>query len=140
MNNYKSNFERYIAECLEEAEIDFTYESYTYTFEVPEPGKLSCGSCGSRDILRTKSYTPDFFLKNGIIIETKGKCLTKHRREFEAFKDAFPDEDFRILFIRNNLLRKKGLYRYGDWAEKVGIPYAIGELPQEWIKECIEEK
>lgn len=133
--SYKSKFERQIAKDLKEAGVKFKYEAYTYTFQVQEPGKLSCGDCGSTDILREKSYTPDFFLSSGIVIETKGKCLAVHRREFEAFKDAFPEVDFRLVFIRNNLLQRRGKQRYGDWAEKVGIPYAIGGIPQEWLDE-----
>lgn len=131
---YRSAFEERLAQQLEEAGVEFEYEKYTYTFDVPVGQRLVCDECGGNSIVREKRYTPDFFLPNGMVIEAKGKLLAEHRRVFEAFKLAFPEEDFRLIFMRDNLLRKRGKHRYSDWARSAGIRYSIGRIDPEWLE------
>lgn len=84
------------------------------------------------------TYTPDFTVEEAgdkvFFIEAKGHFDYQARRKMEAVKKAHPDKDIRILFQRDNYLRKRGKMKYSDWATKHGFTFAVGEnLPKEWF-------
>lgn len=91
----------------------------------------------------THSYTPDFVLPNGIIIEAKGIWDGKDRTKHLAVREQWPDLDIRFVFMRNQPLvtsrrkspRKRPAKTYADWCEEHGFLYAIGQVPEEWINE-----
>jgi len=113
--DYKSKFEAKIAANLIKRKVNFKYElwSYPYTLE--------------------KWYTPDWFLPGGVIVETKGKFTSADRTKMLIIKEEFPDLDIRLVFMRDNYLRKGSKTKYSDWARKHGYTYAIGDIPDEWI-------
>jgi hypothetical protein len=86
-----------------------------------------------------RSYTPDFFLSNGIIIETKGLFTAANRKTMVAVMEQHPDIDLRLVFMRNNKIHRKSTMRYADWASKNGFKYSIATIPDEWIKEPIDD-
>jgi hypothetical protein len=112
---YKSKFEQKIAKQLEDRGIKFDYEYASYGY------------------ILNKKYTPDFFLPNGIIIETKGKFTSEDRRKHLAIKARYPELNIRFVFMRDNPIHKGSKVRYSDWAKSQGYQYAIGEVPEEWI-------
>ena len=82
-------------------------------------------------------YIPDFVVrfKDGrvIFIETKGYLRPEDKKKMRLIKQQHPKLDIRIIFQKNN--RFKGSQTtYSDWADKMGIPWAIGEVPKEWLK------
>lgn len=90
------------------------------------------------DYVLRRKYVPDFIVEKGkkrIYIETKGYLRPEDRAKLLAARDQNPDKDLRILFERNNKISKKSKMHYGDWAEKHGFQYAVGEIPEEWLKE-----
>jgi len=52
--------------------------------------------------LRYRTYTPDFVLDNGIIIETKGIFDSEDRRKHLAIKEQHPELDIRFVFSNSN--------------------------------------
>ena len=60
---YRSGFEDDTAKYLKEKGINFTYEKERIEW---------------LDV-RTRNYTPDFILENGIVIETKGRFVSTDR-------------------------------------------------------------
>lgn len=82
--------------------------------------------------LITGHYIPDFVitLSDGsrIYIETKGYLRPEHKRKMAAVKKLHPTIDLRILFYAH---KDKDI----KWAIKQRIPYAISELPEEWLRE-----
>lgn len=82
-----------------------------------------------------RTYLPDFKLKNGIYIETKGLFTSADRRKLMALREQSPEKDIRLVFQRDNKLSKKSSTRYSAWCEKYGFKYAVGYIPREWIKE-----
>jgi len=74
-------------------------------------------------------YIPDFVLttKTGkIYIETKGHFRPEAKRKMAAVKKLNPALDIRILFYSFNK-------SYVKWCLKHGFPYAIGDIPNDWL-------
>lgn len=82
-------------------------------------------------------YTPDFVLEfsdqHKRYIETKGYFDPIARRKMAAVKKDNPDKDIRILFVKDNPIRKGSKLTYSGWAEKNGFPWAVGPIPEDWL-------
>ena len=97
----RSKFESRIAKELRDAGMKYDYELYSYEYEDPiSSPRTSCADCGSSEIYTIRWYTPDFFLKNGIIIETKGKFTARNRRTMLAMRKSHPGVEIKMLFMR----------------------------------------
>lgn len=115
---FASNFEQRVAKDLQSRKVPYQYESLVLEF------------------VQVRSYTPDFVLPNGIIVETKGKFTSADRTKHLLVRKQHPDRDIRLLFMQNNKLRKNSKTKYGDWCDRYGIKWAVGaSVPDEWINE-----
>ena len=90
--------------------------------------------------LRYRTYTPDFILDNGIIVETKGLFDNEDRRKHLAVREQHPELDIRFLFQRANSpvqgakKRKDGTkMTCGEWADKHNFIWAEEIIPDGWI-------
>lgn len=130
----RSGFEVIIAGALDASGVDYQYESLVFEYTEPLRKNLAeCGECGSRNLVRTGRYTPDFVLANGTIIETKGRFDAKDRRKMIAVRDEYTDYKFVMLFMRDNRIsRRSGTY-YSDWCMANEFDFSIGQLKQEWL-------
>jgi hypothetical protein len=85
-------------------------------------------------ITKYKKYTPDFIFPNGLHLEAKGRFTAESRDKMLAVKEAHPHINLRILFQRDQPIRKGSKTLYSMWAVKNGFPYAIGEkIPEDWL-------
>lgn len=117
---YRSGLEQTMATNLAERGITFTYEEEKIKW-------LDS---------KVRTYTPDFVLENGIIIETKGRFVSADRRKHKEVKKQYPDLDIRFVFSNSRAKLYKGAKgSYGDWCDKNNILYADWIVPEEWIKE-----
>jgi hypothetical protein len=115
----RSGFEAKIVEQLRAKKVKFEYESLKLKYTVPE---------------KVHTYTPDFVItRNGVIIEAKGRLDTETRKKMLWVKEAHPDLDIRILLMRDNPIRKGSKTRYSTWCEANGFPWAVGEVPDDWL-------
>ena len=117
----RSGYEKKVRKCLEENKVQYTYESMVIKYVVPET---------------KRSYTPDFVLGNGIVIESKGRWLPQDRAKVALVIEQNPHIDLRMLFMRDLPINKGSKTHYSDWCEKRGIKYAIspqGIIPEEWL-------
>lgn len=113
---FRSGFEERIASQLRRCGIKYTYESLVIEYK------------------RLSTYTPDFILPNGIIIETKGRWVTEDRSKHLLIKEQHPDLDIRLLFQNAyNKIRKGSKTTYAMWCEKKGILYAHKQVPKSWL-------
>lgn len=81
-------------------------------------------------------YTPDFRLPNGIIIETKGRFVTKDRQKHKLIKEQHPDRDIRFVFSNSRQrISKTSKTTYAMWCEKYGFKFADKSIPDEWLRE-----
>lgn len=120
-NGYKSGFEFKTAIHLQERKISFKYEIRKISYTVPKLHKY---------------YTPDFFLPNGIIVETKGRFTLEDRKKHLLIKNQHPELDIRLVFQNaNGKIRKGSPTTYAMWCEKNNFKWAHGTIPETWLKE-----
>ena len=119
-HGYRSGLELRTKEYLVEHNVKFKYEKVKIEWED----------------LMYRTYTPDFVLGNGIIIETKGLFTSDDRRKHLAVKQQHPKLDIRFVFTSSKRKLSKGAKTtYGQWCEKNGIQYHDRIIPEEWLHE-----
>lgn len=85
-----------------------------------------------------RSYTPDFVLDNGIILEVKGFWPTADRRKHIEVKKQHAELDVRIVFENSKRkIRKGSKTSYGDWCKKNNILFCDKVVPDEWLNEVL---
>lgn len=119
-NGYRSGLEDTVATYLTNLQVYFTYEKLKIEWED----------------LAYRTYTPDFVLDNGIIIETKGLFIASDRRKHIAIKKQHPKLDIRFVFTNSKRkLRKGAKSSYAEWCIKYGFRYHDRIIPEDWLKE-----
>ena len=122
---YRSGLEFKISTALDTINYNYDYESIKIEWED----------------LSYRTYTPDFILNNGIIIETKGRFLTTDRRKHLCIKKQHPNLDIRFVFENSRRkLRKGAKSTYAEWCIKHGFRYYDRIIPEDWIKEKGKDK
>ena len=117
---YRSGLEEAMAENLKERGIVFTYEEEKIKW-------LDS---------KVRTYTPDFVVSNGIIIETKGRFVSADRRKHKEIKKQYPDLDIRFVFSNSRAKLYKGAKgTYGNWCDEHGFLYSDRFIPEEWLTE-----
>ena len=121
---YRSGLEKNVAEFLKTKQKKVRYEKLKIEWED----------------LRYRTYTPDFTLDNGIIIETKGVFDSEDRRKHLQVQKQHPELDIRFVFT--NLYAK--LYKgskttYAEWCDKNNFLASHRIIPKEWLTEKVKE-
>lgn len=129
---FRSKFERSIAEQLKKAGIKYNYEKESYECFTKVTNGV-CEDCDGTHVVQRRWYTPDFFLPNGIIIEAKGHLTASNRTILKAVREAHDTLDLRLVFQSNNRINRGSETRYGDWADQQGIKWVIRKIPEEWL-------
>lgn len=133
----RSGFEERVAANLDYHNVAYEYEPYKYAY-ASKLRMSRCMDCNSTSVWKTRWYTPDFVLDNGIFIEAKGNFKPSNRTAILDILNTCEDinrDNFRMLFMRNNRFGKKGK-TYAEWCDDNEIQYAIslnGEVPKKWI-------
>ncbi len=118
---YRSGLEKINQDFMKSLGVPYGYESRKIPFV--EPAK-------------NRSYTPDFFLKNGIIIETKGRFLSKDRQKHLLVREQHPNLEIRFVFSRaTSPIYKGSKTTNAKWAEKHGFCWAEKLIPESWMNE-----
>ena len=119
-HGYRSGFEHKVADQLSENKINFEYETTTIKYIKPET---------------QHTYTIDFTLPNGILVETKGRWVIEDRKKHLLIKKQHPELDIRIVFQNaKTKIRKGSKTTYGDYCDKHGIVWAEKNIPESWLK------
>jgi hypothetical protein len=115
--NLRSGLEERVSKFFDKANVPYLYEAQKYAY------------------VTESKYTPDFFLKNDIILECKGFFKPSDRRKMLAVKTQHPHLDIRFIFQRNNTLTKASKSTYGDWCDRHGFPWCIfPDIPPTWLQ------
>ena len=119
---FRSGLEERVAQQLEDLDVDYEYETLKIKYVKPS---------------QPSTYTPDFILPNGIIIESKGQFLTQDRKKHRLIREQHGDKfDIRFVFSNpNQRIGKKSKTTYAMWCTRYNFKWAKGEIPQEWIDE-----
>lgn len=117
---YRSGLEDKVAKDLQSKGIPFDYEKLKIKYSVP---------------VADKTYTPDYQLASGMIIETKGRFDLEDRKKHMLVREQHPELDIRFIFSNSKAkIRKGSPTSYGDWCTKNGFIYADKLIPQEWLE------
>ena len=120
---YKSGLEDLTAAQIAAAGLPVNYETVKVRFVQPE---------------KARTYTPDFPLDNGIIVETKGRFETGDRQKHKWIKEQHPNLEIRFVFSRSSTrLSKKSPTTYAAWCEQHGFLYADKTIPVKWLSEPV---
>lgn len=116
---FKSGLEEAVAVQLLQNGEPGEYEEHTIVYTIPS---------------KEHKYRPDFKLKNGIFIETKGRFTRADRQKHLYIKEQYPHLDIRFVFTNPNAkISKASSTSYGDWATKHGFLFSKGTIPGEWF-------
>ena len=119
-NRYRSGLEKVVAEFLKQNKKNFRYEDLKIEWKD----------------LRYRTYTPDFILDNGIIVETKGIFDNEDRRKHLAVREQHPELDIRLVFSNAKAKLYKGSKTtYAMWCEKNNFLYSHRVIPPDWLEE-----
>jgi hypothetical protein len=123
---YRSGLEERVGAQIHQAGIKARYEELKLAYDKPR---------------KLHTYTPDFALPNGILIETKGRFVTADRQKHRLIREQYPDLDIRFVFSNSRAkIGKQSETTYALWCERLGILYADKDIPQEWFDEPPCEK
>lgn len=124
----RSGYELRIRKWLDsKASIRYGYEDRRLNYIIPES---------------KHKYTPDFSIYSTtgefiFAVEAKGKFSSEDRKKMLAVREANPEIDLRMLFQRDQAIRKGSKTKYSDWATKHNFKFHFGEeLPLEWLMEA----
>jgi len=116
---YRSGLEVSVARQLEEAGVDAKYEAVKIYYTPPQ---------------KTRTYTPDWVLPNGVVLESKGLFTSADRMKHLHIQAEHPDLDLRFIFTNSQkTISKTSKTTYADWCRKHGFQFADKEVPQEWL-------
>lgn len=116
-HGWRSGLEERVSKELDEAGIKYEYETQKIKYRVEED----------------RTYTPDFILPNGVIVETKGRFTTADRKKHLLIKKQHPTLDIRFVFQNSRAKLYKGAKStYAQWCENQGFVYADKSIPKEW--------
>ena len=119
---YRSKLERRVAESVEARGCDCEYEPVEIRYTIPA---------------RVAGYVPDFRLRNGIIVEVKGRWDAADRRKHEFVRAEHPELDIRFVFSNPwARISKESDTTYADYCDKKGWLYAKGSIPSSWLEEA----
>ena len=118
---FRSRFEERIALSLNQRGVKWDYETLRIDFNVS----------------RMSHYTPDFILKNGVIIEAKGRFTAANRTKHLLVRAQWSNKyDIRFVFQNAHAKLYKGSKTtYAQWCNKHGFKWAHGNIPDAWLKE-----
>jgi hypothetical protein len=120
-HGYRSGFEHKVSDQLKENKIKFEYETTVINYIKPETNH---------------TYTIDFTLPNGILVETKGRWVLEDRKKHLLIKKQHPELDIRMVFQSSKTkIRKGSKTTYAMYCDKHDIPWAEKVVPESWLKE-----
>jgi|TARA_R110000744_G_scaffold304377_1_gene412905 hypothetical protein len=120
-HGYRSGFEHKVSGELTEAKIKFQYEVTVIPYIKPETNH---------------TYTIDFTLPNGILVETKGRWVLEDRKKHLLIQKQHPELDIRMVFQNSKgKIRKGSKTTYADFCNKHNIIWADKSIPTSWYNE-----
>jgi hypothetical protein len=118
-SDFRSGLEYRVAKELEDNGFTYEYEKLRIKYQ-----------------RKPSTYTPDFELHNGIIIEGKGRFISSDRAKHLLIKEQRPELDIRFVFSNSSSKLYKGSKStYASWCEKHGFLYADKLIPKDWLNE-----
>ena len=106
-HGFRSQLERKVHAFLEANEIEASYESKRLPYTL------------------IHTYTPDWQLPSGVLVEAKGLWEPEDRTKLKAILDQHPGIDLRMIFSAPyQQIRRGSSTTYGDVCDKLGIKWS----------------
>uniref|UniRef100_A0AAU6W370 Endonuclease I n=1 Tax=Pseudomonas phage Lepni01 TaxID=3138536 RepID=A0AAU6W370_9VIRU len=122
---FRSGLEDRNAAHMDKLGVAFDFEMFHIKYLVPA---------------REAKYTPDFVLRNGVIVETKGIWEVDDRKKHLLIREQYPELDIRLVFSNSKSKIYKGSpTSYADFCTKHGIMFADKLIPKAWLQEKRKE-
>jgi hypothetical protein len=120
-HGFRSGLEASNAKVIETAGYPVLFETFKVKYNIPAS---------------IHTYTLDFELHNGILVETKGKFEPTDRAKHLFVQTQWPDLDIRFVFQRpSEPIYKGSTTSLADWANKHGFKWAAKTIPLAWFQE-----
>jgi hypothetical protein len=116
-NHFKSRLEANFAAEMFKRNLKAEYESNVFAY------------------VRKSHYTPDWKIREGLFIETKGYLSPSNRSNLLSFREQYPNIEIRLAFANaSNRLNSRSDTTYAKWAEKNGFKWCdlSKGFPAEW--------
>lgn len=108
-----------IAELLKSRKVKFSYETLKIKYVVPS---------------RVATYTPDFILADGRILEIKGRLTAADRKKLVAVKEENPSINIVLVFQRpRNTIYKGSSTTCEEWAIGAGFECIDVKELENWL-------
>ena len=117
---YRSGLETAFQFICDKERISLGYETSVLPFVTPS---------------QKRRYIPDWTIRDGWYIETKGRLVAADRKKLLLIKEQHPTVRLLVVFQRpQNFIYKKSPTTYGEWATKHGIEWCAFEDTKSWMK------
>ena len=117
-NGFRSKFEFDFSKELVKLGLHAEYEADKFKYTQPEI---------------TRSYCPDWKIREGVYIETKGNFSSSDRKKILWFRESNPDIKIYMLFMRSiNTLSRLSTTKYSDWCDKNNVEWADIKDKKKW--------
>ena len=118
---YRSGYEEQVSSYLSSIKVKAEYENVKLKYTKPATNH---------------TYTPDFELPNGILVECKGYIDADTFLKMKFVISQNPDKDIRMCFQNpNNKIRKGSKTTYAMKCDKLGIKWGTIQDLEKWSKE-----
>ena len=116
---YRSQFEARFAKALVDNKLKAKYEQDKIKYTQPA---------------QPRTYTPDWTIREGVYIETKGRFTGADRKKMLWVRDCVEEGTvIYLLFMRASVtLSKTSKTTYGDWCDKHGFEWADIKDTRKW--------
>lgn len=124
---FKSWFEVEFNDVAKAMGYELEYEADRITYVIPET---------------KRHYTPDWKIREGVYVETKGVLDLATRKKLLHFRDSNPGIKIYVLFENgNNKIKSGSKTTYIDWCVKHGFECADWKygIPIGWLKQSETE-
>jgi hypothetical protein len=116
--SFRSKFEAKLAQQLKDAGLPVQYETEKLSYHT------------------SHTYTPDFKLPNGILLEVKGYWLPADRSKHLKIRKENPEADIRfVLQTPSRVLSKTSKTTYAQWCDKHNFQWSSKVIPTAWLNE-----
>jgi hypothetical protein len=124
----RSRLEERFESMLKDFDVPYEYEVTKIPYTIPESNH---------------TYTVDFTLSNGVLIEVKGYLSDyAERRKYVLLKEQHPELDLRFIFDSLTKLCGGTKQTHEEWAKKYNFKYcSVKDKKQieSWIREANEK-
>lgn len=87
-----------------------------------------------REGYRNRSYLPDFYLYNNIIVDVYDTFRWSDRKRYTLLREQYPLLDIRVVFYLPHSRIPDHYCTYGGWCISNNILWSCDYIPESWLR------